>query len=204
VNQGPTFSTVEEFTPPAPTLRLSGADWVNAFPGSVSLDDLDPSFRSNVRRLIGALQAGGATVNITSTYRPPERAYLMHWSWEIGKDGYPADKVPPMPGVDIEWWHGDTDASQAAAMAMVRDFEIQSLQVAPALGSNHTLGLAIDMEITWKGDLTVVDGNGAKQTIKGGPRSSTNKDLIKVAATFDVIHFTDVQKDKNHWSVNGR
>jgi hypothetical protein len=86
----------------------------------------------------------------------------------------------------------------------VNAFGIQNLQVAPALNSNHTLGLAIDMSITWRGSLTVIDGSGVTRIIKRGPRDSTNSDLIAIAATFGVIHFNDVQADRNHWSFNGR
>lgn len=184
--------------------RLSGAEWVNAFPGSRSLDDLSPAFAANVRRFINAVETGGATVNITSTLRPPERAYLMHWSWRIVNENYPANNVNPMNGVYIEWWHGDQNSSKRAAREMVSQFGMTSLSVPPALNSNHTLGLAIDMAIGWQGRLTVVDGNGAVRTIQGGPRTSTNRDLIEIAATFGVIHFIDANRDRNHWSINGR
>ena len=128
----------------------------------------------------------------------------MHWAWMIAKQNYSANNIPQMNGVYIDWWHGDQVSSQIAAQAMVDGFGINKLKVAPALNSNHTLGLAADIAITWKGKLTVIDGNGITRQINGGPRDSTNKDLISIAATFDVIHFLDVHKDENHWSVNGR
>ena len=70
-----------------PATIPSGAHWVTQFPGSSQDANLEPGFRLNVQEFKKALQAAGATTRTTSTYRPPERAYLMHWSWMIVKMG---------------------------------------------------------------------------------------------------------------------
>jgi CARDB/Lectin C-type domain len=189
---------------PLTVRRLSGAEWVGAFPASTSVADLDPGFAASTSRFIQSLESGGATVNVLATLLPQERAYLMHWSWLIAERNYPANRVPPMDGVDIDWWHGNQAHSRAAARAMVHGFGICGLGAAPALESNQTRGLALDMAVTWTGNLTVVDGNGVSRTIRGGPRNSANRALISVGATFGVIHYRPICSDKNHWTVNGR
>ena len=99
----------------------------------------------------------------------------------------------------------DQDTSQAAAQAMVDGFGINNLKVPPALHSNHTLGLAIDMAITWVGRLTVIDARGVKQTIRGGPRDrpkqkvNSHRGQLSASSTLCGMSY----KDRNHWSVNG-
>jgi hypothetical protein len=183
---------------------LSGAGWVGAFPVSTSLGALEPTFAADVSRFIQAVTNGGAGVRIRSTLMPPERAHLMHWSWLIAKRGYPADAVPPMEGVSIEWWHGDQARSLQAAREMVDGFGTEKLRVAPALESNPTRGLAIDMAITWAGNLSVIDGHGRRRTIRGGPRDSTNPRLMRVGATFGVMHDPWSRFGRDRWSVDGR
>ena len=182
----------------------SGPAWVKKFPGSKSLDQLEPGFRANVTRLVDSLKNAGVTVSIVQTLRPPERAYLMHWSFMIANRHHPADEVPSMPGVDIDWFHGSQSSSEAAARSMVVAYGIDpALQVAPALRSNHTLGKAIDMALSWKGSLTLKGADGAIVNITTTPRNSLNKKLIEVARSYHVIHFFPPEKDRNHWSVDG-
>jgi hypothetical protein len=183
---------------------LSGIGWVGAFPVSTSTDALDAGFARGVSRFIQAVEGGRATVRIHSTLVPPQRAYLMHWSWLIAKRGYPANNVPPMPGVYIEWWHGSQAQTLGAAREMIDGFGISKLGVAPALESNQTRGLAIEMAITWAGNLTVIDGQGKERTIRGGPRNSTNRHLIQIGATFGVIHDRNVVSGRDRWSINGQ
>lgn len=173
------------------------------FPGSQKVEDLDSDFQSKVKAFVAASKDAGAMTTITSTLRPKERAYLMHWSWKIVKQDFDPKQVPAMTGVDIEWWHGDAATSKAKAEEMVNGYGLQNLQVAPALNSRHTEGKAIDMQVTWSGDLKVKKKDGSIVTITSMPRDSTNADLIEVAKTYGVIHFTDVQKDKVHWSTDG-
>jgi hypothetical protein len=128
----------------------------------------------------------------------------MHWAWKIAKENYDARKVSPKSGVNIEWWHGDQARSKAAAEDMVDGYEINNLNVAPSLTSRHIEGKAIDMSISWQGDLKIKNEDGTGVTIKSTPRDGSNTDLIKVGKTYGVIHFTDVTKDVPHWSTDGR
>lgn len=183
----------------------SGADWATRFPDSGRVEDLDAAFLPNVRRFIAALEAGGANVRVLSTRRPAERAYLMHWAWRIARQDYDPQQVPTMEGVPIQWWHNSLVASRTAAQAMVNAFGIDpDLGVAPSLTSRHTAGAAIDMTITWNGALTIRRSNGQNAVINSIPRDGTNADLISVGAGYGVIHFINVQQDRNHWSTDGR
>lgn len=125
--------------------ELSGPAWVNQFPTSSSTADLTASFRTAVDNFIAALQAGGASVSISATLRPPERAYLMHYAWKVAQQNMSAANVPAMAGVDIQWNHGTAAASKLAAQQMVNGYGIV---YAPALTSRHSEGRAIDMTIT--------------------------------------------------------
>ena len=58
-------------------LVLSGADWVKQFPTSKDVEDLASPFRENVKSFLAALDAAKATVSISATYRPKERASLV-------------------------------------------------------------------------------------------------------------------------------
>ena len=65
----------------------SGPQWCPRFPTSASLDDLLPDFGDATKAFISAMKKGGATVSVAATYRPAERAYLMHWCCMIGGSG---------------------------------------------------------------------------------------------------------------------
>jgi len=92
------------------------------FPGSASADDLNEPFRQNFYEFFVAMERAGCNMTISSTYRPPERAYLMHFSWRIYFEHLNATKIPDRPGVDIEWDHGDSKASKKAAEDMRKGF----------------------------------------------------------------------------------
>ncbi len=102
-------------------MPLSGIQWVSRFPTSSSLDDLSEPFRGNASRFVAALRVASAFVSIADTRRPAERAYLMHFSFAIAREGQDPAGVPAKQGVDIEWQHtgsaGNPDlaASQSAA-----------------------------------------------------------------------------------------
>lgn len=95
-----------------PERELSGADWCARFPGSSSTDDLDGDFKTGVKLFISALKQAGSSVSIAATYRPPARAYLMHWSWMIANGKSEAADVPAKAGENINWDHGNADASK--------------------------------------------------------------------------------------------
>jgi hypothetical protein len=181
----------------------AGKSWVAKFPTSKSVSDLSGGFKSKVTKFLAALDKAGAKVSINATYRPPERAYLMHWSYLIAKKNQDPAKVPAMKGVDIDWTAADkagkADASAAkkAAQAMVDGYAIA---YAPALKSRHTEGNAIDMDISWSGDLSITGADGKPVSITSTPRTGANKDLQKIGADYGVVK---LPSDPPHWSSDG-
>jgi hypothetical protein len=185
-------------------MPLSGPQWTNQFPTSSSTDDLKEPFRSNVNRFLSALRNAGATVDISATLRPPERAYLMHYSFGIAREGLDPATVPAMAGVDIEWVHTGTDgnpspaASRNAAEQMVQAYGIV---FRPALGSRHTEGNAIDVDISWQGNLTISNAGGKAIPITTTPRTGAgNAALQGIGAGFGV---RKLASDAPHWSTDG-
>jgi hypothetical protein len=185
-------------------MALSGPQWASQFPTSSSTDDLTEPFRSNVNRFLAALGSAGATVSISATLRPPERAYLMHYSFRIAREGFDPATVPAMAGVDIQWVHSAPDgspsssASRSAAEQMVQAYGIV---FRPALGSRHTQGNAIDVDITWQGDLTISNAGGNPITISTTPRTGAgNAALQGIGAGFGV---RKLASDAPHWSNDG-
>lgn len=189
--------------------EMSGVRWVERYRGSMSLRDLRGTFRDKAEAFVEALRASGATVTIAATFRPPQRAYLMHWSWLIVKRDLDPAQVPAMDGVDINWMHEDAAGnysrplSVAAAREMVYGFNIQRLGVAPALQSRHTLGYGIDMNIRWSGTLTIPDACGNIIQILTSPRSGLNLQLRRVGEGYGVIKYNRAGRDDPHWSDNG-
>ncbi len=184
-------------------MSLSGASWVAQYPTSTDTTTLTGDFRTNADSFIAALRTAGATVVISATFRPLERAHLMHYSYRVGHGGLPPASVPAYPGIDIQWVHTnslgqpDPAASRDAARAMVLAYEIT---YAPALTTRHTDGLAVDMTISWTGDLTIANADGTTTTITSVPRSGQNTELHAVGATYNVIKLVP---DRPHWSSDG-
>ncbi len=182
----------------------SGAAWVDRFPGSRSTADLNEDFKQAVERFLAALAAAGATVKISATYRPPERAYLMHHAWDIARNGANPERVPPMFGVNILWAHRDASgrvdraASRRGAKEMVDGF---GMAAQAALRSNHTARRAIDMSISWSGTLQIKNGRGDTVSIRTEPRTGAgNRELHAVGATYKVLKLVS---DPPHWSEDG-
>jgi hypothetical protein len=202
-----TLTPATDATPAVVTIpekELSGASWAERFPGSTSTSDLEPTFADSVNKFISAIKVAGGSVTISATYRPPERAYLMHWCWMLNKKKIKAAKIPAKTGVNIEWDHSDEKASQKAAADMVSAYGMSSLKVAPALSSRHTERKAIDMSISWSGDLTIKDANGNDVKIDTEPRTGMNEELQEVGKGYGVIKFWKGATDKPHWSTDGR
>jgi D-alanyl-D-alanine dipeptidase len=138
------------------------------FPGSASPDACIDPFRPNLKAFLGALAKAGAQVSIADTFRPPQRAYLMYWSWQIAKNFLNPQEAKPMAGVDVDWVHRDASGapdipkSRAAASQMVAAYGIVAK---PALSSRHTEGRAVDMNISWQGSLSIDGPNGGSTTI---------------------------------------
>ena len=173
-------------------MALSGGAWIAQFPTSIRLGDLVQPFRGNVSRLMESLQSGGASVRISATLRPPERAYLMHFAWRIFKENFDADRVPPMAGVEIEWAHPAAADTRLAVGAMVRGYGIV---FRPALTSRHTEGRAVDMTITNHLNKSFVNSLGETAVI------SSEKDLHELGRGFGVVK---LKSDPPHWSDDGR
>lgn len=183
----------------------SGPAWVARFPGSTATTDCIATFRASIDQFLAALSAAGASVTISATFRPPERAYLMHWAWKIANNLALPQDAPPMVGVEIQWTHTDDAGapdipkSRSAASQMVTGYDIVTL---PALVSRHTQGRAIDMTISWKGDLKMRDARGKLTTISSLPRTGMNSVLIDAGATYGVIK-AKFANDPPHWSDDG-
>lgn len=183
--------------------ELSGVVWVSRFPDTHSTGDLAGAFRSGCEAFIAAARAGGATVEVSSTRRPKQRAQLMHFSWRVHKQTLNPQNVPSLPGIDIEWVHRRADgsvnlaASRAAATAMVNAYDIA---FQPSLTSLHVVGKAIDMTISWTGSLSIAEKSGTVRKVASTPRGGMNLGLRRVGRTYGVLkHPTD----RPHWSTTG-
>jgi hypothetical protein len=193
-----------------PATELSGRQWVARFPPSESVADCSQPFRSNLERFLAVLAAAGAHVAIASTLRPPQRAYLMHWSWRIATGRANSQTIPSIAGVNIRWDHTDASgvysaaASRSAAQTMVNGYGTGHLvNTAPALNTKHIAGLAVDMSITWTGNLTITRANDTATTITTLPREGMNTELHAVGATYGVIKYVGGTNDRPHWSDDG-
>jgi len=126
-------------------MNPAGPAWCAKFQTSTSLDDLIEPFRGNCERFIAEIKSAGGKVDISATYRPSERAYLMHYAGLIVWSKQDPALIPPMEGVDIQWDLGTPEATHAAAGAMVTAYGIK---YPAALASRHTQRLAIDCTIS--------------------------------------------------------
>lgn len=179
-------------------MTLSGPEWCLRFPTDRTTATLVQPFRGYVQRFIGALEKGGVTVHITATLRPRERAWLMHWAWRVAREGYDPAMVPHDPAVPIDWRHADRATSVAAAEAMCRAY---GTVVRASLTSRHIEGLAVDMDVLWRGIVGVVDANGVRVTLSDTEGNENNPRLHRIGATFGVIK---LRSDPPHWSSDGR
>lgn len=186
----------------------SGKYWVtwantNA-KNSDDVNDLSDTFKTNVKAFIKALEDAGATVSVESTQRSDKRAYLFHWCWKIALGKAKPSDATAKAGVDIEWDHGDLTKSKAGAQEMVSGFGLAvppKSTVAPSLTSNHITGKAIDMKITWSGDLKVKKKDGTEVTVPFMKEQNPNKKLHEVGASYGVKKHTS---DEPHWSHDGK
>ncbi len=179
--------------------RLSGPQWYNYFQTSRSISDLVSPFREQVQAFQKAMIDAGAQTIITATYRPSERAYLMHYAAAIDRGEVAPEDVPSKAGVDIDWVHYTNAGSLLAASQMVDAYGIGGNPV--ALESLHTLRLAIDWNITWSGTLKIKDANGNIAEIGAPQNGVENQDLWAVGASYEVYKLPYI--DPPHWSSNG-
>lgn len=173
-----------------PTKELSGTQWVARFPTSTSVGDLTTEFEASVNKFIAAIKEAGGSVAISATYRPKERAYLMHYSSAISKGIIAPEDVPEMDGVNIEWVHSTSAQSISAATSMASGYGIV---YPPALTSRHTQRKAIDMTISNMSGKTIVNASGASVLI------THLSDLNPVGTTYGVKKLVS---DPPHWSTD--
>jgi uncharacterized repeat protein (TIGR01451 family) len=230
--------------------KPSGPDWAtnSPWPEDKAPNDLSTSpvdFQGDVKSFVKALRnardlhgrAHPADVGYITTYRAPQRAYLMHFSGVIAGGMNPTDpSVTPFPEgdshfsverqyplyhgpdtVNICWVHtddqgeADTGTSRTAAKAMLKAYKIGH---GAAFPTNHSLGDAVDMSITWAGIIkvivpghvpgttTLIQMNSQDQPIVGKKRClDDNPDLVKAGKAFLVLKLLT---DCHHWSTNGR
>ena len=200
---------------PCTSSELSGAHWSARFPDSRSVSTLAGAFRRGVFAFIATMRHARITVRVISTLRPPERAYLMHYSWLVAKRRLSPTKVPYFAGhgrrdppVGICWVHvngrgADRSASFAAARRLASALGVAAHRTAPLLASLRTTGLAIDMSTIWSRRVTIRDATGHAVIIRSAPRDGLNKVLISVGASYGVIHFQPASRASDDWSVNG-
>ena len=179
------------------TRELSGPQWVERYPGDRTTATLIQPFRRNVQAFITALEAGGAHVKISATFRPPQRCYLMLGAWAIYRREVEPHAYPRRDDVPIDWVHPTTKESWEAAKAMYQGY---GLVHRPSLSSLHCFGRAIDMTITWSGRIEVVDGEGVRKTLSSAKGTDLNPDLWKVGRSYGVHK---LETDRPHWSDDG-
>ena len=183
---------------------LSWVGWANANAvNSKDIEDLEATFKQNVKDFKKALEDAGATVAVTATKRSKRRAYLFHWSWKIALGKSNAADATAMTGVDIQWDHGNAAQSKAGAQQMVTGFGLavppQSVN-APALTSRHIQGKAIDMNITWTGKIKVKNKTGQDVDVTFNTNVNQNTVLHAIGKSYGVIKLVS---DAPHWSTDG-
>lgn len=195
-------------------LRLSGKEWVKEYKEKEGqseenlLNDLDSDFRKNVTTFINILRNAGASVVVTSTRRSKKRAVLMHYAWRISvsKDITPqqAQQETQKENIPINWIHTDSNGnyseeiSREKALEMVKAYRMRDRA---SLTSNHILGKAIDMTITWQSSFTIKDKIGNIHTIDTPRNGAENEMLKEVGKTYGVKR--TLEKDPPHWSLEG-
>jgi len=180
---------------------LSGAAWWKAnqakYPNSAAVADLVQPFRGKVSAFLQAMRDAGASVTVAATRRNAVRAHLMHYSWCVAKGSVAPKDVPALPGLRIQWDHGELAASRTGAQEMVDLFQIA---FEPSLTSRHIEGRAIDMTIGWNGTLRIKDKAGKTRKLDAPRTGDANRDLHAVGATYGVIKLLS---DPPHWSDDG-
>ena len=177
-------------------LRVSGADWCGLFLQSSSLNDLAEPFKTNATKFINGMKNAGINVVINTTWRPDKRSYLMYYSTAIARGKIAVDKVPPFPGVSIDWTHkGKKAEAVKAAKAMHQKYGIGDNPVGKPGSSNHNRKMAVDMKISnYIGKVVTIDGESTKIT--------SWSTLTQLGKKHSVIWYGS--KDAPHWSHTGR
>lgn len=200
-----TPATGGQAAPATDTRVLSGASWVAEYPTGTTIAELtDATFQANVQAFHDAMVAAATpennlSISISASFRPVERAHLMHYAYKVHKGTTTpaaANTASAAAGININWDHGNLATSKAKAGEMVTGYDIA---YAPALNSRHTEGKAIDWTITWTGSLMIAKKDETtKLDCTGSGSSSPN--LYKVGASYGVHKLVS---DPPHWSTDG-
>jgi hypothetical protein len=88
---------------------------------------------------------------------------------------------------------------------IVHGFATQRLNanVVPALHTLHMERTAIDMSISWSGNLHIAKQDGTIVNITTTPRTGMNLQLKEVGRSYGVIKYVGGDQDKPHWSITG-
>ena len=197
-------------------LRLSGKEWVKEYKEKEGqseeslLNDLESNFKNNVVTFINVLRNSGASVVVTSTRRSKKRATLMHYAWRIGvsKDITPqqAQIETQKENIPINWIHTDSSGKYSEKISRAKALEMKNaygMRDKASLTSNHILGKAIDMTITWTKNINIKDKTGKAYTLT--PNNGAKcKELQDIGATYGVYKLVKNPPDDPHWSFNGK
>lgn len=198
-SSGGTAPCDESAPPPEPNLpaaaarQPAGSAWVARYPASSTVETLEPEFRGRVTRFRDALTKAGVRVTVLASWRPPERAWLMHWAWLIAKKQVAPASVPVHPSLPIQWDLGSLEPSIAASQAMVDGFGARG---DTALRSRHTEGRAIDLDIRWQTPALVDAADGAVVTLNQGDQDA----LTRVGRSYGLVRGATAS---THWSDDG-
>ena len=186
--------------------QRSGADWMaiadaNGWINSVELSALDATWGPRAEAFVNGLRAAGAQVHVEAGLRHPNRAFLMHYAWGVARGKYTpaqANTACRGRGIDIEWDHGNTADSRAAAQALVDAFGFVRQA---SITSNHIRGLAIDILISELPDSITMNGR-TYNTRQGASGADAAASVAPIGKDMGVIWFG--ARDYVHWSHNGR
>lgn len=220
-NKGVTASGISQqqkqasTTPSKDSNNLSGAHWRKiaddkGWKNSTDIEALSDAFKPKVKEFIQALKEAkkknsSLKFPISTTKRHEVRAWLMHWAWEISKGKSPPTNDPHSTG--IIWDHGTSAKTKKAAEQMKKAFK---MAYPAALDSRHISGNAIDITITWSGNLEIMNKVDPKPIIinneprhggkEGAANPGGNTKLHEVGGTYGVKKLV---KDPPHWSDTG-
>lgn len=190
---------------PAPDLSLlSGAHWqakadAMGWDYSKSLDKLAEPFKTNAENFIKALEEGGATVEISTTLRSIERAWLMHNAWTVATGGA-IPKDDPY-GTGIIWDHGTRAASKKAAKEMISPAGF-GMAYDASMKSRHFTGHAIDITITNLPEKWTFTHGEKEVSVKLGTAEAPGNTRLHRAAD-KYFNVKKLVADRPHWSDTG-
>jgi len=193
-----------EDEPATDSEMLSGAHWRTkandmGWNDITDLEELSEPFKSNAKSFIAALEAGGANVEISTTKRYIERAWLMHNAWTVAHGGA-VPKDDPY-GTGIVWDHGSKSATKQAAKEMIGPSGF-NMAFDASMHSRHFSGNAVDITITNLPEEWTFTHGDKEVTVKLGTAEAPSNTRLHRAAD----RYFNVKKlvaDRPHWSDTG-